>query len=222
VGVPTLISEIMTMLQGQHLPKRTADILYVTMPPDHGAMPDVCYLLYSLGLTRDRRSIEVWQRVADILHPSEEDFKDSMAGIFYYIHAICVGAERLGDRNAIPVLMQLLQIQYVNNQHCYQGHQADYFLERRSILELAVGRALARCGSAKGYEILINYLDDVRSLLSKQAHTELMRLSATDFQKDIKAWRNWLEKEKANLKPIPYIEQTDLVEENETISRKVF
>ncbi|MFL6562880.1 MAG: FAD-dependent oxidoreductase, partial [Bacillus sp. (in: firmicutes)] len=221
MGVPTLIFEIMTMLQGEQLPKRTADILYVTMPPDHGAMSDACYLLYSLGLTSDKRSIRVWQRVADLLHPTEEDFKDTMWGVFYYIHALCAGAERLGDVDAVPVLKQLLQIPYVNNQPCYQGHQADFFLERRALLELAIGRALARCGSAKGYKILINYLDDVRSLLSKQAHTELKRLSALNLHKDKKAWSNWLESEKPCLKPQPYLVHTDVGGNHETILRKI-
>lgn len=220
-GVPTLISEICTMLQEEVLPKRTAHILYVTMPPDHGAMPDVCYLLYSLGLTRDKRSIEVWQRVAELLDPSEEDFKDSLWGIFYYIHAVSIGAERLASQDAIPVLKQILQIPFLNNQHCYQGYQADYFLERRSILELAIGRALARCGSKKGYEILIHYLEDVRSLLCKQAHSELKRLSRLDLKIDKQSWSDWLEKAKDSLFPQPYISQTDLAEEDEKILRKV-
>ncbi|MEH7081592.1 FAD-dependent oxidoreductase [Neobacillus drentensis] len=221
MGVPTLIFEIMAMLQGEQLPKRTADILYVTIPPDHGAMSDTCYLLYSLGLTRDKRSINVWQRIADLLHPTEEDFKDTMWGIFYYIHAVCVGAERLGDVDAVPVLKQLLRIPSVNNQQCYAGHQADFFLERRALLELAIGRALARCGSAQGYEILINYLDDVRSLLSKQAHSELKRLCALNLHKDKRVWKDWLESKKAALKPQPYIVHTDIGVNNETILRKI-
>ncbi|ETI67514.1 FAD-dependent oxidoreductase [Neobacillus vireti] len=220
-GVPTLISEIMGLLKGDRLPKRTADILYVTMPPDHGAMPDVCYLLYSLGLTKDKRSIAVWQRVADLLNPSEEDFKDTMWGLFYYIHSICIGAERLADVKVIPVLEQLLRISSVNNQQCYQGFQADFFLERRAILELAIGRALARCASTIGYQVLINYLDDVRSLLSMQAHTELKRLTGLNLNKDKKAWSDWLETEKDKIIPQPYREQTDLVEGNETISRRI-
>ncbi|MFP5108749.1 hypothetical protein ACSU6B_18585 [Neobacillus sp. C211] len=89
------------------------------------------------------------------------------------------------------------------------------------LLKLAIGRALARCGSTKGYEILINYLDDVRSLLSKQALTELKRLSALPLHKDKKAWSNWLESEKACLKPQPYIVHTDLCDNNETILRKI-
>ncbi|WP_179292578.1 FAD-dependent oxidoreductase [Bacillus sp. 7884-1] len=220
-GVPTLISEIMNMLQGEQLPKRTADILYVMMPPDHGAMPDVCYLLYSLGLTRDKRAIKVWQRVAELLNPSEEDFTDKMWGIFYYIHALCVGAEKLGAEDAVPFLKQLLSIPAISNQYCYEGHQADFFLERRALLELAIGRALARSGSYEGYEILINYLDDVRSLLSKQANTELKRLSGLGLKKDQKRWSDWLEKNMNRLRSQPYILITDQTIENEAISRRI-
>jgi hypothetical protein len=184
-------------------------------------MSDACYLLYSLGLTRDKRSIKVWQRVADLLQPSEEDFKDTMWGIFYYIHSLCIGAERLGNVDAVPVLKQLLQIPYLNNLYCYDGHQADFFLERRALLELAIGRALARCGSSKGYEILITYLDDVRSLLSKQAYTELKQLSTLSLHKDKQAWSDWLESEQANLKPQPYMVHTEIGGDNQTILRKI-
>ena len=40
------------------------------------------------------------------------------------------------------------------------------------MLELAIGRALARSGSMAGYEILIDYLDDSRSLLGRSALLE--------------------------------------------------
>ena len=87
---------------------------------------------------------------------------------------------------------------------------------------MAIGRALARCGSKKGYQILIDYLDDVRSLLSKQAHTELNRLSGLDLKKDKESWSGWLEKTKGSITPQSYIYQTDLAEEeDEMILRKV-
>jgi hypothetical protein len=79
--------------------------------------------------------------------------------------AVCQGAERLGDRAAVTVLHQIHQIPLFNDQVCVVGVQADYFLERRAMLELGIGRALARCDSESGYEILITYLIDTRSLL---------------------------------------------------------
>jgi hypothetical protein len=41
-------------------------------------------------------------------------------------------------------------------------------------------------------------------------------------EKDKKAWRDWLENEKTNLKPQPYTEVTDQVNENEVITRRIF
>ena len=64
--------------QGGRLPLRTAEIMYVQLPPDHGAMPEAANWLYSLAAARDPRSLTVWQRVAGLLHPGEEDFKDTL------------------------------------------------------------------------------------------------------------------------------------------------
>lgn len=55
------------------------------------------------------------------------------------------------------------------------GAQPDHVLERIAILELALGKALARCGSAAGYRVLIEYLDDNRAALAEQAHSNLVR-----------------------------------------------
>jgi len=218
VGVSTLINEIESMLQEEELPKRTAEILYVTMPPDHGAMPDVCYLLYSLAMTSDERAIKVWERVVELFNPTEEDFKDPWWGLFYYVHSICTGAERLGSKNAIPVLKELHENQYLSGQQTMSHYQADYFLERRAMLELSIGRSLARCGSKQGFETLINYLDDVRSLLSKQAYTELTKISGVNLLKDKQKWLDWLGKNEHKLTPCPYKERLDLVYQNDGFS----
>lgn len=218
-GVPTLIEELEKQFSGDELPKQTASILYVTTPPDHGAMPDACYLLYSLGMARDRRSIPIWQRIADLLNPAEDDFKDKKAGIFYYVDSLCYGMERLGDPQCIPILKQLHRNKWMRQLHNNKGFEVDYYIERRSILELAIGRALARCGAVEGYEILINYLDDVRSLLSLQAYSELKRLSSRDFSKNRDNWMKWLRENQQHIHPQPYIEHWDMIP-NEKILRK--
>jgi hypothetical protein len=202
-GVPTLVSAIAPALAGAELPKRTANILYVTEPPDHGAMPDVCYLLYTLGYARDKRSVALWKRVVDLFRPEEEDFKDPKWGIFYYIHSICFGAERLGDEEAVPILLQIHQNRWLNRLQSSQPYEIEYFRERRAILELAIGRALARCGSPAGYEILIEYLGDNRSLLSLQAESELERLTSEHFQNDREKWIAWLSQNRSWIRPQP-------------------
>ena len=67
-----------------------------------------------------------------------------------------------------------------------------------------IGRALARCGSAEGYVILIGYLQDVRALLAEHAHGELVAISGRDFGKDATAWGQWLEEASDDLQPVPW------------------
>ncbi|HZG79117.1 MAG TPA: FAD-dependent oxidoreductase, partial [Paenibacillus sp.] len=62
-GVPTLRETILELLRGDELPVRTADMMYVQLPPDHGAMPDAAYLLYSLAQAPDASCVAVWKRV---------------------------------------------------------------------------------------------------------------------------------------------------------------
>lgn len=222
-GVPALVEAIMRDLQGDALPVRTADIMYVQLPPDHGAMPDAAYLLYSLAQAKDKRSIPVWERVAERMQPvREEDFKDSLKGIYYFVDAVCQGAERLGDRGAIPALEEIHRNPWLNGLACPNGYQPDYFLERRAMLELALARALARCGSREGYEILIRYVGDARSLLSKQALLELCRLSEGEDRRcgsDPELWLRWLETDRPELETKPLNIQLDRVDGSEGMLR---
>ncbi|KRE34096.1 FAD-dependent oxidoreductase [Paenibacillus sp. Soil724D2] len=218
-AVPVLIERIMEQLKGTELPRRTADMMYVQLPPDHGAMPDVVYLLYSLAQTRDSRSIAVWQRVVDLMQPREEDFTDTWLGLYYYVDAISQGAERLGDRGAIPVLEQLHRIPYLHSQISSSAPQSDYFLERRAMLELVIARALARCGSRLGYEVLIQYVRDGRSLLAKQALQQLRTLSGQLLDKDAERLRIWLDSERPYRQTHPLQLQLDIETNSESILR---
>jgi ribulose 1,5-bisphosphate synthetase/thiazole synthase len=221
IGVPVLIDAIMEALQGDSLPKRTAEIMYVTQPPDHGAMPDVAYLLYSLAQTKDKRSIQVWNRVTELINPTEEEFKDAYLGLYYYIDALCKGTERLGDPDAVPAVLKLHEVTYLSGQQYSFGPQPDYFLERRAMLELSIGRALARCGEYKGYEILNEYLSDARSLLKQQAHTELIRLTGENLPLQQQMWQKWLENNREVIKPCPQQMRLDMENNSESILRCV-
>jgi hypothetical protein len=75
--------------------------------------------------------------------------------------------------------------------------------DRYAYLELCIGRALARCGSKRGYRILIGYLSDIRGFLARSAHEELTALSRRDFSHDTQAWFLWLED--ATGSPIKYM-----------------
>ncbi|MDP8909111.1 MAG: FAD-dependent oxidoreductase, partial [Chloroflexota bacterium] len=204
-GVSTLVAAIKAGLAGEQVPARDSRIRHAGFPPDQGAMPDLAYLVYCLGMARDRRSLPVWARLAALLQPTAKALRDQHSGVFYYVDAVCFGAERLGDPVAIPTLARLHAHPTLRDQVCRSGFQADFFLERQAMLELSIARALARCGSHEGYRVLIAYLGDVRSLLAEGAHDELIALSGADFGKDAEAWTAWLARQgRFEPCPLPY------------------
>ena len=217
-GVPILIAKIESLLEGlKKVPPRTNRIRYIEAPPDQGAMPDVCYLLYNLGMARDRRSLPVWRRVAEIVDPREEDFRDMLRSPFHYVDAICYGAERLADPEAVPILETLHAYPTLRGQVSKKGFQSDFFKERQAMCELAIGRALSRCGSAAGYSLVIDYLADTRVMLAEQAHSHLVRLAGRDCGKESEAWSGWLEKTKPALTPCPLVEDLDAAYERDIL-----
>jgi hypothetical protein len=70
--------------------------------------------------------------------------------------------------------------------------QPDIMAERMGLLEVSLGRAMARCGSTRGARILIDYLDDARRCLAEHAHDELADISGRDFGFDQAVWKRWL------------------------------
>jgi hypothetical protein len=191
-AVPVLIEEIDRLLADGRLPQRDNAIRHAGYPPDQGAMPDVVYLLYSLGMLCDPRAIPVWEQVANLLRPTEEGIRDRREGIFYYVEALAWGAEQLRDPAAVPMLRRLHSFPALREQVSHSGFQPDFFLERQAMMELMLARALARCGAEDGYETLIGYLEDVRAVLAEQAHDHLVALTGLDRGKDPAAWREAL------------------------------
>ena len=204
-GVPVLLARLQEALAGDALPPRSSHIRYAGAPPDQGAMPEEVYLLHALGMARDRRALPIWERVVDLLATATVgDVESGVKGIFYYVEAVCAGAERLGDAAAIPLLRRLHGYAPFHDLVCRHGFQADFFAERRSHLELLIARALARCGSPYGAAVLIDYLDDVRALLASHAYSELAAISGHDLGQETAPWGEWLERQGEALAPKPY------------------
>ncbi len=211
-GVPVLLEQIGAALSDDQLPGHDSHIRHANYPPDQGAMPDVAYLLYSLGMARDPRAMPVWQQVVERLASiSDEDLRDRYKGIFYYVDAVCFGAERLGNPTAVPLLTKLHGYPPLHAQVAPSGFQPDFFAERQSYLELVIGRALARCGSPHGIVTLISYLGDTRALLAEHAHAELVAITGEDFGKDMAAWGRWLEGASDGLQPVPWSKPSEAV-----------
>jgi hypothetical protein len=212
-GVPDLIEAIHAQTPDEGLQRRRAHIRHANLPPDQGAAPEVVYLLYTLGMARDRRALPVWEHFADLAaEAGEEDLRDRTLGLFYYVDAICFGAERLGDPQAVRLLRRMHGSPLFHQRANRGGpgrFETDYFLERQAHLELVIARALARCGDGLGLAILVDYLDDNRALLARHARSELARITGQDFGLDPAAWRAWIAQTKARLRPVPLAGPTE-------------
>ncbi len=166
-------------------------------------------LVYSLGMTRDRRALAVWAKLGSLVKPKPEDFADELPWPFHYVDAICYGAELLGDAEAVPTLKMIHANPLLNNQSAKSGFQIDFDLEKRALVEVTLARTLARLGSAEGYETLIDYLNDNRASLSEFAHMSLEEITGCNNGKDPQAWRRWLAGARESLKPVPLVNRLD-------------
>ncbi len=200
-GVDVLISAIEGHLTEGRLPECTAKIRHAGLPPNQCAAPDAAYLLYCLGMTRADSALPVWRRVVDLLETTtEQEVVDRYLGRYYYVDAVCYGAERLGDPQAVPILKRLHAYAPFHGRECHAGYEVDWFKERLAHLEVVIGRSLARCGSVDGYAILMKFLDDTRAVLAEHAHAELAAVCGCDLGKDVGAWEAWLDKQGEDLK----------------------
>jgi hypothetical protein len=208
-GIDALVDELTGMLAGDGpLPARTAEIRHVQLPPDQAAMPAAAYLLYTLGLARDPRAVAIWQRVVNRVDTSEEALRDMYAGTFAYVDAVCFGAERLADPTAVPLLLDLHHRPALRDQHHEHGLDEDVFDERKAMLELAIGRALAHCGAPAGHAILRHYLRDNRAPLARAAHSALTLLLGQDLGDDPSSWD--AAAARRPVAPVPLPERYDL------------
>jgi len=82
-------------------------------------------------------------------------------------------------------------------------------MERQALLELILGRALARSGSVEGLEVLVEYLDDVRAVLAGFANSTLTKITGKDFGKNQTEWKKWIQSNAAGFKPQPLAERID-------------
>lgn len=206
-AVPVLLEAISAELGGGRLPARRP-MPFTQASPDHGAMPDLAYLLHTLALTRDVRSIKVLHEIVDRLDPDETQLHDQLSGMFHYVDAVCDVAERLGDPGCLPVLQQLADHAFLKGHLTRNPVQPDFFQERLAYLELVINRSLARCGDKHGAQMLIDYLNDARRPLARHAARELALISGLEFGLDRMGWQGWLDGE-ARLEPRPWLQRSE-------------
>lgn len=174
-------------------------------PPDQGAAPICANLIYALGMTRSELNLLSIELVSELFRAdSIDDFKVKDKALFFYIDAVCYAADLIGNKMVIPFLQKIHNNKFLNNRSLKQGIEKDHVLERLSLMELILGRSLARSGSAEGYEILIEYLDDMRGVLAEFAHNALVKITQLDdYGKNKEEWSSWLATKINKLDPVP-------------------
>jgi hypothetical protein len=70
-------------------------------------------------------------------------------------------------------------------------------------LQMALSRALLRCGDVEGGVRLCEFLDEARVCLARAARSELAVATGRDFCFDAKAWLAWLAERGAEIRPNP-------------------
>ncbi len=212
-GVPALIEAIERSISGGNAPPKPV----LPGEKDAGAVERTgigiptppADLVYSVGMTRDRRALTVWEMLGGLVKPTPEDFADELPWPFHYVDAICYGAELLGDGEAIPILKRIHEHPLLNKQSARTGFQIDFDLEKRALTEVTLARTLARLGCDEGYETLIAYLDDNRASLAEFAHMSLEEITGCNNGKDPQAWSRWLAGARSSLRPIPLVNRLD-------------
>ncbi|MFC1715290.1 FAD-dependent oxidoreductase [Candidatus Poribacteria bacterium] len=209
-GAPTLLAALEEALGSNDLSLPVGSLCsHLDYWPNHGWMPESAYMINALALAGESRVIPLLLRVVDRLElePDKNDYQ------FCYVHAISYAMERLADPEGIPALERLLDDPAIRGHVLPRGSDprrcVDHIYGRYGYLELCLARALARCGLPRGYQILINYLDDQRLYLSRSALNELMELSDQDFGFSIDDWRNWLANVSQPLPRKPYFKEIE-------------
>ena len=205
-GADVLLGELEQKLTTPGLSTKTHVVKMRHGSPDHASAPEMTYWVNSLGRSGDPRVIPLMTEIAKRVEMNA-DKSDAM---FSYVYSICYASERLADPDCIQALTLLAKKKGISGglrpigtdpRETGKG-RVSIKEDRYAYLELCIGRALARCGSKRGYRILIGYLTDIRGFLARSAHEELTALSRRDFSHDTQAWFLWLED--ATVSPIRY------------------
>ena len=209
-GADVLLCELEQELKKPGLSRETHVVKMRHGSPDHASAPEMTYWVNSLGRSGDSRVIPLMTEIAKRveMNPSKSD------AMFNYVYSICYASDRLADPECIPALNLLAKKKGISGSLRPIGTDpretakgsVSIMEDRYAYLELSIGRAMARCGSKRGYQIVISYLTDIRGFLARSAHEELTVLSNQDFGYDPQAWSRWLEE--ATVSPIRYASDT--------------
>ena len=177
------------------------------MLPDHGFAPMSVLKLNNLALAGDPSVSRFIELVSDRF----EEIVNDYSLVWSYTFGLAYAAERTASDKLVESLEKILENPiFAKNLISFDGDLrecADTERERYTYLRLCVGRALARCGSLKGIECLIEFLEESRASMAINARKELEEITGQQYGYSRQDWKNCLKQNPGIFAPLPVIEE---------------
>ncbi len=122
---------------------------------------------------------------------------------------LCFYAERIPDPQFCAGLEKLLRDEHIAGYKTEEYHLTRWRLYGGN-LELYIAAALARCGSKKGYELLLTYMEDIHYNFKAFAVNELKSLTKKDFNFNALAYKTHLDKQSFPRPVVKLVKEIDL------------
>ena len=168
-GAEIIMHQAEALLDAQPgLPIRKASVNYGQMLPDHGLMPELVYLLNTLGNTRKTVVQPLFEHVLIKLENTSRDWRDLRAGIFCYCECFGYVALKRRDQGMVPFIRRVLALPEM------QKEADDELLEERlQMLRLILLGACAALGGERERLELKRYTNDPRRVIAEAAEAFL-------------------------------------------------
>lgn len=175
--------------------------------PDQGYAPVAALMLGSLAIAGEMRAVPLFKTLAEKVTLDASDLATELRSAWGYFYSLACGYERLACAEGRAPLLRVLESFFQRSHVVHRSGDLracrDVPAERMAYLQMALSRALLRCGDREGASRLCEFLDEARVCLARAARSELAVATGQDFGFDAGAWRAWFEVHGGNLRPNP-------------------
>lgn len=175
--------------------------------PDQGYAPVSALMLGSLAIAGEKRALPLLARLAERITLDAGELPTELRSAWGYFYSMACGFERLaceeGRQSLRRVLGAFFDRGYVVRRSGDPRDCRDVPAERMAYLQMALSRALLRCGDPEGAVRLCEFLEEARVCLARAARAELAAATGLDFGFDAGAWRSWIAGNGGMLRPNP-------------------
>jgi hypothetical protein len=153
------------------------------------------------------RSVSLLKRLSEKIALDTNDLHSELRSAWGYFYSLASGFERLACDGGRAPLKRVLEAFFGRGYAVHRSSDLracqDVPAERMAYLQMALSRALLRCGDPEGALRLCDFLDEARVCLARAARSELAVATGRDFGFDAGAWRGWIAEHGGELRPNP-------------------